>query len=131
MGGVAWEEKHLAFADFDVLEYTIVDDAEEHGAFILVEPFLGFVNMIIRPLVRSTYDHNDKVLAFVGAEVVHWWLEEVGVFVEPFGEVEWGEERHGKLTKSEQEEEEKVVVVVVKSDSERSEERRVGKECRN
>lgn len=95
MWGVAWKEKHLAFADGDVTEYTVVDDAEDHFAFVLVEPFLRFVNMIIRPLIRPADDHDDKVLAFVRAEVVHWGLEKVRVLVDPFRKVEWGEEGHG------------------------------------
>jgi len=39
--GPTGEEEHLAFLDRDILEGVVFDDSEKHGAFDLVEPFLG------------------------------------------------------------------------------------------
>ena len=38
-------------------------------------PDLCLVHMVVVPLIRATDNHDDKVLAMVRAEVVHWRLQ--------------------------------------------------------
>lgn len=54
--------------------------------------------MIIIPLVRTSDDHDDKVLALVRTEVVHGRLQEVLVLDDPFGKVEWWGQGHRLLS---------------------------------
>ena len=50
------KEKHLPFANRDVPEDTVINDLKQHGAAILIEPFSGFVDMIVRPGVRAAHN---------------------------------------------------------------------------
>lgn len=50
------QEEHLAFGDYDVAEGTGVDDFQEHGAPVLVEPFGGFVDVVVGAGVGTAYD---------------------------------------------------------------------------
>lgn len=61
-----------------VFEFVVVNDLEEHGAFILVEPFGGFVDVVVGSGVGSSYDHDGNIFV-VHAVVVDWGFEEVGV----------------------------------------------------
>lgn len=45
--GVGRQEKHLTFADCDVFEPAFINHFEDHRAAILIEPFRGFVDMIV------------------------------------------------------------------------------------
>jgi hypothetical protein len=56
MRRVWWEEEHLAFADCDVSEFAVVDNFEEHGAAVLVEPFRGFVDVVVCSGVWASYN---------------------------------------------------------------------------
>jgi len=49
------EQEHLAFGDDDVAEGAFVDDFEEHGATVLVEPFGGFVDVVVGSGVGTAY----------------------------------------------------------------------------
>lgn len=56
MGGVGGQEEHVALADDDVAEGAVVDDLEEHGALVLVEPFGGFVDVVVGAGVGAADD---------------------------------------------------------------------------
>lgn len=82
-----------------VFEFAIVDNFEKHSAFVLVEPFGCFVDMVIGSSVRSSYDlgfvglalrfvnwrvrdtYHDGHIFVVNAIVIDWWFEEVGVLL--------------------------------------------------
>lgn len=38
-----------------VFEFVVVDDFEHHGAFVLVEPFGGFVDVVVGSGIGSSY----------------------------------------------------------------------------
>lgn len=59
-----------------------IDDFEEHGAFVLVEPFGGFVDVVVCALVGAA-DNHDGYRVVVDAVVVYWGLEHVCVFRDP------------------------------------------------
>lgn len=59
------KEKHGAFFNMDVPFLALVNDAEQHRSFMLVEPFLCLVYVIIIPRIRSADDHDRKVVALV------------------------------------------------------------------
>lgn len=56
MGCVGREEEHAAFVDDYIFEGAVVDDFEHHGAFVLVEPFGGFVDVVVGAGVGSSYN---------------------------------------------------------------------------
>lgn len=77
-----------------------VDDFEEHGAFVLVEPFGRFVDVIVGSCVGPSYDlvvvlielllvgmkgvmYHDCNIVVVNTVIVDRWLQEVGVLFEP------------------------------------------------
>lgn len=64
MGCVGGKEEHAAFVDDYVFEFVVVDDLEGHGAFVLVEPFGGFVDVVVGSGVGSSYDL--EILALLG-----------------------------------------------------------------
>lgn len=53
---VGGQEEHFALADVDVAELALVDDFQEHGAFVLVEPFGRFVDVVVCSRVGSAND---------------------------------------------------------------------------
>lgn len=53
---LAWEEEHLALLNLYIPELALVNDAQEHVAFVLVEPFL-------RPSVVCERMHTPKYLS--------------------------------------------------------------------
>ena len=44
---IRWQQKHFDFVDVAVFEIAIIDGLQEHAAFVLVEPFWRFVDVII------------------------------------------------------------------------------------
>lgn len=57
MGYVRWEQKHLAFADGNIMKSAIfLDDFEEHRTAKLEKPLCGFVDMVVRSSVGTAYD---------------------------------------------------------------------------
>lgn len=56
---VGGEEKHVALANDDVAEDTIVDDLEHHGALVLIEPLGGLVDVVVGTGVGAA-DNLDK-----------------------------------------------------------------------
>lgn len=54
----------------------LVDDFEQHGAFVLVEPFRSFVDVVIGSLVGPANNH-DGYLIVVHAVIVYGWFEHV------------------------------------------------------
>lgn len=87
VGGVGRKEEHVALADDDVLEGVVVggvDDLEEHGAAVLVEPFGGLVDVVVGAGVGAADDHDGEAFV-VDAVVVDGGFEEVGVFFKPGG----------------------------------------------
>jgi hypothetical protein len=61
--GVGWQQEHLALADDNVAEFTIVDDLEQHGALVLVEPLGCFIYMIIGARVGAPDDLKSRISA--------------------------------------------------------------------
>ena len=59
-----------------------LNDFEEHGAFVLVEPFRGSVDVIVCASIGATDDHDCYILV-VDAVVVYGRFEEVGICFEP------------------------------------------------
>lgn len=53
---VGGQEEHLAFVDVDVAELVVVDDFQQHAAFVLVEPFGRFVDVVVCSRVGSADD---------------------------------------------------------------------------
>jgi hypothetical protein len=41
------QQEHLAFANREVPEFAFINDFEEHGAAVLVEPFCRFIDVIV------------------------------------------------------------------------------------
>ena len=79
------KEKHLTFTDGDVAvrwRGVFVDDFEEHGAAVLVEPFCGGVDVVVCSGIR-TADNHDRHIFVVDTVIVDWGLEEVGILFEP------------------------------------------------
>lgn len=55
-----WGQKEdLSFFDGDVSEMAFIDGLQKHVAFVHVEPFRGFVDVIVSPLVRAADDLKD------------------------------------------------------------------------
>lgn len=98
------KEKHIPFVNDDVFELVIgwVDDFEEHGAPVLVEPFGGCVDVVVGAGVGTAYylfvhfcqlwlmihcekvsAHHDCDIVVVNAVIVNRWFEKVGVFLQP------------------------------------------------
>lgn len=82
MGSIGGEEEHVALVDMDVAELTIVNDLEEHAAFVLIEPFGGLIDVVVCAGVGAANDHDGDGI-IVNAIVVHGRLEHVGVFRNP------------------------------------------------
>jgi hypothetical protein len=87
MRRVRRQQKHVAFVDMDVAELLgswegCVDDLEQHGAFVLVEPFRGLVDVVVCALVGAADDHDGDAIV-VDAVVVDGRLEHVGVLGDP------------------------------------------------
>jgi len=88
VGRVGRQKEHGAFVDDDVAEVGLVDYFEQHGAAVLVEPFGGFVDVVVGAGVGAAYDHYCDIF-IIDAVVVNRWFEEMGVFFEPFWDVQW------------------------------------------
>jgi hypothetical protein len=56
---VWWQEKHFAFANYDVSEFALIDYFEKHSAAVLVEPFGSFVDVVVCPGVWASDDLAD------------------------------------------------------------------------
>ena len=81
------QQKHVAFVDMYVAELfggweRRVDDFQEHGAFVLVEPFCCFVDMVVCAFIGAA-DYHDGYGGVVDAVVVYGGFEHVGVFGDP------------------------------------------------
>jgi len=77
MWGISRQEEHLSFFNPDVSELSIVNNAKGHSALVLIEPFLGLVDMIVISFVRATDHHDSVVRRRVEAKVVDRWFQEV------------------------------------------------------
>lgn len=55
------QQEHVALADDDVAEGGAVDDFEHHGAAVLVEPFGGFVDVVVGAGVGAADDLGGRV----------------------------------------------------------------------
>jgi hypothetical protein len=98
---VGREVEHITLVDVNISEFTVIYSFEEHSAFVLIEPFRRFVDMVIGPFVRPTNNlHGDLdiiretvrqaaqiyhycVCIIINAIIVYWWLEKMSVFIEP------------------------------------------------
>jgi hypothetical protein len=81
------QQEHVALVDVDVAELfgggkRLVDDLEEHGALVLVEPLGGLIDVVVCALVGAADDHDGYVVV-VDAVVVNRRFEHVGVFGDP------------------------------------------------
>jgi hypothetical protein len=59
---VAGQQEHVAFADDDVAELAVVDDLEQHGAFVLVKPFRSLVDVVVGAGVGAADDLGEKLI---------------------------------------------------------------------
>jgi len=59
-----------------------IDNFEEHGTFVLVEPFCSFVDVVVGSFIRAA-DYHYGYGVGVDAIVVDWGFEHVGVFGDP------------------------------------------------
>jgi hypothetical protein len=85
--GVRRQQEHVALVDEDVAvlfpgRVRRVDDFQEHAAFVLVEPFGGFVDVVVCAGVGAADDHDGDGVV-VDAVVVYGGLQHVGVFGDP------------------------------------------------
>lgn len=68
MRRVGRQEEHGAFMNYYVPEFGMgfgdggIDDFEEHGAFVLVEPFGCLVDVVVGSGVGSAYDLGGGLL---------------------------------------------------------------------
>ena len=69
MGRVGRKEEHLAFTDDDVPEFAFVDDFQYHGAFVLVEPFSGFVDVVVGACIWASYYLQSVRIRPLGAQL--------------------------------------------------------------
>ena len=90
--GVCRQQKELPFIDVDIHELIfpidLLNRLEQHPAFVLVEELRRLVDVVVCAGIGSAHDHDSHRIA-VDAVVVDWRLEQVGVFAEPFGQVQW------------------------------------------
>lgn len=56
MRGVWGQEEHFTLMDRDIPMYSIIDDLEEHGATVLIEPFGGLIDMEIGAGIGAAND---------------------------------------------------------------------------
>ena len=56
MRRIRGQQEHLTFANVDIAKLPIIYSLEQHGTFVLIEPFGCLVYMIIGPLIRATND---------------------------------------------------------------------------
>ena len=49
------KQEHIAFGDYYIFEFAVVNDFKDHGAAILVEPFGGLIYMVVGSGIRPTY----------------------------------------------------------------------------
>lgn len=98
----------------NVTENAIVYNSKEHVSLILIKPFLfgqkwrmryrlqdfwrfkylSFVDMVVCTCVRATHDHDNKIIAGVQTEVVHWRFQTLSIIPDPMEKVEGGCEGH-------------------------------------
>jgi hypothetical protein len=81
------QQEHVSLVDVYVAELLgswegRVNDLEQHGALVLVEPFGGLVDVVVCALVGAADDH-DGYRVVVDAVVVDWGFEHVRVFCDP------------------------------------------------
>lgn len=76
------QEEHVALVNVDIAELVVVDDFEQHGALVLVEPFRGLVDVVVGALVGAAHDHDGDAV-IVDAVVVYGRLEHVRVLGNP------------------------------------------------
>lgn len=77
------QEEHAALVDGDVPFLAVVNDLEEHRAFVLVEPFRRLVDVVVGACIGAADDHDGDAILAVGTKVVDGRLELVGVLSDP------------------------------------------------
>ncbi len=87
MRNIGWEQKHVTLMNMDVLELLAsglggIHDFEKHGAFVLVKPLSGFIDVVVGSLIWAANDHYCHVIV-VDTIVVDRGLEHVRVFSDP------------------------------------------------
>lgn len=90
MGRVRGKQENFSLPNGNVKEGVIDNDSQQHAAFILIEPFLGLVDMIIRSFVWPSYSHHDEIIPGVKTKGINWRLEEFGILSDPFMQVKRG-----------------------------------------
>lgn len=91
---VAWQQKHIAFFDNYILEFTLVNDPQQHCSLMLVKPFFGFIDVVVIAFVRTTDSHDYEVFLLVQTEIVHRRLKEMAISLQPLWEVDGREKGH-------------------------------------
>lgn len=84
---VGGEQEHFSLTNGHVLELVLADYFEQHVAFDLVEPFFGFVHVVIISRVWPSDYHRDEVMAIIDAEIINGWLEFFAILLDPLLEV--------------------------------------------
>lgn len=104
------QKEHVTLFHFNIPKHTIIHYLDCQITFDLVKPFLFvvshdsfhslcvwgysllylcFIDMIVCAFVGSTDNHDDGVLSFEQQVIIHWWLEFVCVFFDPFWKINW------------------------------------------
>lgn len=81
------QQKHVALMNVYVLELLVggeggIDYFQQHGAFVLVKPFCGFVDVVVCSFVGTT-NYHDGYIIVIDTVVVDRRLEHVGVLCYP------------------------------------------------
>ena len=82
------QQKHLALADRNVVEFTVLDHLEHHVALELIKELFHGVIVIVGALVRAADDLHGHLALFENFLVADRWLEQMLVRLDPALEVE-------------------------------------------
>lgn len=72
---LTWQNKHFTLPNFNILEFSILNDFQSHSTFMLIEEFFCWLVMIIWSGVGSSYYHHCVIR---GWKEWDWniWMEE-------------------------------------------------------
>jgi len=77
---VGWKEEHLPFLYRDVAKLAVLDDLEQHVAFVLEEPFRRLVDVVIGSFIGAADDHHCHMF-IRHTVIIDRGLKKVGVLV--------------------------------------------------
>ena len=83
MRRVSWQHQHVACADRDVDDFTVLQRAQYDVALELVEEFIARVDMKIAAIIGAADDHDNEFAVAEQQLVAHWWLEQRAIRGDP------------------------------------------------